>query len=96
MNIIKDMERSHTMVAQTEQQLFDGINAQISAYGYATVICCKDSDCEQPLIDNPYHLVYPACCKTSLKIAIENAGFHVSETRHARRGYELGLRVTMY
>lgn len=79
-----------------EDKFFEGINAQIAAYGYAVVICCPEQDVDVPSVDNPFHLVYPCNARSSLIVKIERAGFHASDARHARRGYCLGLRVTMY
>lgn len=79
-----------------EDMLFDGINAQITAYGYATVICCDEQKTDEPSVENPYHLVYPASSKSQLKIMIERAGFKVIDAYHERRGYNIGYRVKMY
>lgn len=79
-----------------EDKLFEGINAQIVAYGYAAVVCCPEQDVDVPSVDNPFHLVYPCNARSSLKVKIEKAGFHTSDARHARREYCFGLRVTMY
>ena len=81
---------------EMEDKLFEGINAQIAAYGYAVVICCPEQDVDVPSVDNPFHLIYPHGSRSALKVQIARAGFHVSDARHERRGYCLGLRVTMY
>lgn len=81
---------------EMEDKLFEGINAQIAAYGYAVVICCPEQDVDVPAVDNPFHLIYPHGSRSALKVKIARAGFHVSDARHERRGYCLGLRVTMY
>lgn len=81
---------------EMEDKFFEGINAQIVAYGYAVVICCPEQDVDAPSVDNPFHLVYPCNARSSLKVKIERAGFHTSDARHERRSYILGLRVTMY
>ncbi len=84
------------IVNSTSEQLFKGINAQISSYGFAIVICSEEHECEHPSVENPYHLVYPSDCKSALKVIIEHSGFCVRDARHERRGYYLGLRVCMY
>lgn len=81
---------------ETEDKLFEGINAQIATYGYAIVICCPEQDADALSVENPFHLVYPCNARSALKVRIESAGFHVSDARHERRGYILGLRVKMY
>lgn len=81
---------------EMEDKLFEGINAQIAAYGYAVVICCPEQDVDVPSVDNPFHLIYPQGSRSALKVKIARAGFHTSDARHERRGYCLGLRVTMY
>lgn len=81
---------------ETEDKLFEGINAQIAAYGYAVVICCPEQDVDSPSVGNPFHLVYPYSMHSALKVKIENAGFHACDARHERRQYYVGLRVKMY
>lgn len=81
---------------ETEDKLFEGINTQITAYGYAVVICCQEQDTDIPSVGNPFRLAYPYNTRSILKTKIERAGFRVSDARHERRGYYLGLRVTMY
>ena len=81
---------------KTEDKLFEGINAQIAAYGYAVVVCCPEQDVDAPSVDNPFHLAYPYNARSALKVTIERAGFHTGDARHERRGYCFGLRVKMY
>lgn len=81
---------------ETEDKLFEGINAQIAAYGYAVVVCCPEQDVNTPSVGNPFHLIFPQSALTALKIRIQKAGFCVSDARHERRDYCLGLRIRMY
>lgn len=81
---------------EIEDKLFEGINAQIAAYGYAVVICCPEQDVNAPSVENPFHLIYPRSCFFALKVKIERAGFRVCDARHERCGYYFGLRVKMY
>ena len=81
---------------EMEDKLFEGINVQIAAYGYAIVACCPEQDVDTPSVENPFRLVYPGNARSSLKVKIERAGFHVGDARHERRGYILGRRVKMY
>ena len=95
MTAISNRVKKDNMNNTEKDKLFEGINAQIAAYGYAVVICCPEQDVDAPSVDNPFHLIYPQSSHSALKVRITNAGFHVSDARHERRGYYFGLRVKM-
>ena len=42
---------------EMEDKLFEGINVQIAAYGYAIVACCPEQDVDTPSVENPFRLV---------------------------------------
>lgn len=49
MTAISNRVKKDNMNNTEKDKLFEGINAQIAAYGYAVVICCPEQDVDAPL-----------------------------------------------